>query len=180
MIQVRIEGDSLIVDLGKMATRSLDLQPALEDFHRKMVTRIDQTFEQAGGPGAGVAGGKDLVRGITWRRFTDQYRRFDGTVVPAWGGTPRVDGMGLVKARMRASGKRLKPQSLLAQDTGRLRRQAATGVVRVTPTSLTFGPNIEYAEAQNNLRPFLILTESDQNEAMISIYDHLLGVERNE
>jgi len=136
-----------------------------------MVKQTDEMFVRAGGPGSGQMGGSH--RGVEWKPFSPQYIRADGTVVPAWGGVPKVRGAGFVKPRMRPSGQPVTPSSLLIQDTGRLRQRAATEIVRITPTTLVFGTALEYAAYQDRLRPFLFATEEDIDYLAKLILDEL-------
>ena len=94
-------------------------------------------------------------RGVRWEPWAPQYVRKDGTVVPAWGGIPKLRGRGNVKGRLRPSGKRVTASSALMQDTKTLRGRAAL-VVRQTNVKMTMGPQgTRYAAAQNRRRPFL-------------------------
>lgn len=138
---------------------TLDGYRVLREWHAYMVARTDEMFAIAGGPGSATRGGAH--RGVYWRPFSPQYIRADGTVVPAWGGVPKVRGRGMVKPRKRPSGQPVTPASLLMQDTGRLRQRAATGFVRIMPNAIEFGPNLHYAAFQQSLRPFLFVTMED-------------------
>lgn len=94
-------------------------------------------------------------RGVTWKDWTPQYTRKDGTVVPAWGGIPKVRGRGMVKGRKRPSGKRVTQSSALMQDTMTMRGRAAL-VVRRNRNMLQLGPQgVNYAHDQNKRRQFL-------------------------
>ena len=75
-----------------------------------------------------------------------------------------MDGKGMVQPRKRPSGQPVTPASLLMQDTGRLRQRAATDIVHITPTSMAFGTNLEYAAQQQELRPFLFVTDEDADK----------------
>lgn len=110
-------------------------------------------------------------RGVTWKDWAPQYTRKDGTVVPAWGGVPRVRAgyiqsgkhkgermsrvSGKVKGRLRPSGKRVTQSSALMQDTMTMRGRAAL-VVRRNRNMLQLGPQgVNYAHDQNKRRQFL-------------------------
>ena len=155
MLRVEIEINPTKKAKGKIR----DLQDALATWYAYMVKQTDDMFRIAGGPGSGVHGGSH--RGVSWDAFSPQYVRKDGTEVPAWGGVPRVDGKGMVKPRVRPSGQPVTPASMLMQDTGRLRQRAATDIVQITPTLLVFGTNLDYAAQQQQLRPFLFVTDED-------------------
>ena len=151
----------------------IDLEPVYRAWHAYMISETDMMFEKAGGPGSAVRGGE--YRGVRWAPFSPQYIRADGTVVPAWGGVPKVRGKGRVKPRLRPSGKPVTPASLLMQDTGRLRQRAATEVVEVTPATLVFGTRLEYAPYQDALRPFLFVTDEDADLLAEMVAEYLSG-----
>ena len=157
MIRVEIE-----VAPNKKAKPS-DFHDAFVTWYAYMQKQTDEMFVRAGGPGSAEAGGS--YRGVTWDPFAPQYiRKTDGATVYAWGGTPKLRGSGMVKPRLRPSGQPITPASLLMQDTGRLRQRAATDIVRITPTTMAFGTNLEYAAAQQDMRPFLFVTEEDADK----------------
>jgi hypothetical protein len=47
------------------------------------------------------------------------------------------------------------------QDTGTLRNNATLGVLHITKTKMRIGTNINYAGAQQKMRPFLFFTKKD-------------------
>lgn len=157
-------------------TPDLSLEGVLQAWHAYMVRQTDLMFEEAGGPGSAVHGGR--ARGVYWPPFAPQYvRKSDGVVVPAWGGVPRVRGGGRVQPRKRPSGQPITPASLLVQDTGRLRQRAAREYVEVSPASLVFGTRLEYAPYQQELRPFLFVTDEDADVLADMVADYLGGDE---
>lgn len=170
-IEVNLSKPQAMLEL--LSHRGQDFRPALREFHAYMTRQTDLMFERAGGPGSALIGGS--YRGIYWRPFSPQYLRADGTLVPAWGGVDKVRGRGQVKGRKRPSGQRVTLHSLLMQDTGRLRSRATTGMVRLTPRSIEFGPNLEYAAHQNAMRPFLFVTAADTEAMVAAVARHLLG-----
>lgn len=132
---------------AKMRARTSDWSVAAERIHAEMRVRVDSVFAK------NRHGGRH--RGISWDYFAPQYTRKDGTVVPAWGGVPKVRGGGLVKGRLRPSGQRVRAGDSVGQDTNHLRR-AAILARTITRTKLTMGTNVEYAPEFSVLRPFLL------------------------
>lgn len=173
--RVEYDDSGLRLSLDKLAAGTRDQSDVLGDFYRRMVTRIDRTFELAGGPSSASKGGYDPFRDITWEPLAPQRRRIDGREIPAWGGTRRKDGKGKVKGRLRASGRRVQKTDALNQDTGRFRQRAATGFVAIGRNSITFGPNLNYSSRLESLRPAVFIAESDaallQNLLMKKLLD---------
>uniref|UniRef100_A0A6M3LBC5 Tail protein n=1 Tax=viral metagenome TaxID=1070528 RepID=A0A6M3LBC5_9ZZZZ len=146
--------------------RLTDPQPVFRRFAQYMRVQTDNTFDRLRRGGT--------YRGVHWDYFAPQYTRKGGrdgkgdrSTVPAWGGVPKVRGRGLVQARMRPSGARLRPGDSLMQDTGTMRARAAL-VMGITRHALILGPQgVRYAAAQQARRPFLffsIPTDSDRLE----------------
>lgn len=95
-----------------------------------------------------AAGG--TVEGGKWKPHKPQYTRLDGTVVPAWGGVPRVDGRGLVKGKRRnpASTARIRPDSVSGKDTGGLAQRLNSQSADIVGNTLWIGRNLpKYAGA---------------------------------
>ncbi len=107
-------------------------------------------------------------RGVTWKWYKDQYtRKADGVTVPAQGRVRKVHGVGLVKGRMRPSGKRVTASSNLLRDTGRLSAAAGqTLSFRNRGKTMRMGTNVSYAEEQQKLRPFLFF-QVPQDEVVL-------------
>lgn len=180
MFIVETDGSAVTLLLEDGARNLGDLTEAFLGFQAKMVSRVDRTFELAGGPGSGVAGGLDPYREISWSPFAVQRTRvIDGIEVPAWGGVPRVDRKGDLRGRKRPSGKRITAESLLMQDTGKMRQRAVIGWTDVGPDFLSYGPGptVPYAQEQNERRPFLDLTDSDMDVLELELLDFILGPE---
>lgn len=95
------------------------------------------------------------VRGEDWAGFADQYTRADGTVIPAWGGVPKVRGKGTVKGKKRPSGKPVTQSSLLMQDTGMLRQSAFSRGPDMDGknTLYLFRKAVSYFKYQHAMRP---------------------------
>jgi hypothetical protein len=168
-ISTEIDEGTVRVDINRAIGAVVDTRKILEDFHARMVTRIDRTFDLAGGPGSVEKGGYDPFRNILWEPLAPQSKRASGKVIPAWGGVPRKDGKGMVKGRTRPSGKRVNRGDALNQDSGRFRQRAATGYVAITKDSLTFGPNLNYSNWIENIRPAVFISDSDA-----SLFERLL------
>lgn len=160
MFEVEVD-DGVSLKVKDMAVKIEDNRDLLEDFHARMVSRIDRTFELAGGPGSVSEGGYDPFRDITWAPLAAQRKRTDGTLIPAWGGTAKKRGKGLTKGKLRPSGRRISENDGLNQDTGRFRQRAATGYVHISRDRLTFGPGLIYSNAVQALRPAVFISESD-------------------
>lgn len=126
--------------LGKL--RIKDFTPVFHQFAAYMQAQTDRTFAEAGRPGSARAGGSSESRGISWLPVQKAYK-------------------------VRPSGFPVTLSSGLLQDTGELRRRAATDIVKVTPLGLLMGTNLKYANYQNELRPFLFFTEQDADKLVV-------------
>ena len=119
-------------------------------------------------------GGTD--REITWKPFAPQYKRKDGTLVPAWGGVPKVRGSGSVQPRKRPSGAPITSSSLLMQDTLKL-RAGRLQLQQLTPGRIKMGPTVVYAEEQHRMRPWIYFTSKETvlaaDAALIPFIKHL-------
>ena len=148
-MKVSVTVDKRAVDrmLKGIEVKSKDVRKGWQVFQQYMRVRTDQTFEKLRHGGS--------FRGVRWKYFAPQYKRKDGTVVPAWGGIPKVRGGGMVQGRRRASGALLKKGDSIVQDTETLRKSAAM-VQRQTGDVLELGPGgLIYAAYQQRMRPFL-------------------------
>lgn len=133
--------------LGGVSLAAFNPDAAWAESAQYMRVRTTLTFSRL------RAGG--TYRGVTWKPFAPQYTRKDGTVVPAWGGVAKVRGRGMVKGRLRPSGKRVTSRSALMQDTMTLRTRAAL-VIRRNRFMMQLGPQgVRYAAHQNSLRRLL-------------------------
>ncbi len=179
-ITVTVKDGGLTVEVDRILKNVKELRPALEEFHTRMVTRIDRTFDLAGAPGSVEKGGVDPFRDITWEPLAAKRRKADGLLIPAWGGIPRLDGKGVTKGRLRPSGKRVTKGDALNQDSGRYRQRIATGYVAITRDRLTFGPNLNYSESLESIRPALFISESDADLFEKLLNKHILGIPLDE
>ena len=168
MTEMRIKGD-FPDRFDELQKRGDGMQRVFRVFHRYMGVMTDNTFEK------NRLGG--TWRGVTWKYFAPQYTRkvrvggkslrvlevrvWGGEIVPAWGGVKNVRGKGKVLGRLRPSGKRVKKGDSIVQDTGTLRNNATLGVVHITKNKMRIGTNINYAAAQQKMRPFLFFTKRD-------------------
>ena len=92
--------------------------------------------------------------GKVWRPLKAQYTRKGGVSVPVWGGVPRADGEGLVKAKKRRGNVRYKPTDVVMQSTGAMRNSWLSSPV-VTDDHIIIGLGaVPYAGRQNDLRRF--------------------------
>ncbi|MAH47777.1 hypothetical protein CMI37_18290 [Candidatus Pacearchaeota archaeon] len=152
-VVMRMSGD-LKRRFEEIQERGDGMQKVLRVFHRYMGVMTDNTFEK------NRLGG--TWRGVKWKYFAPQYTRKDGTVIPAWGGVAKVRGKGKVLGRLRASGtSRVSKGDSIMQDTSTLRNNATLGVVDITRSKIKIGTNINYAAAQQKMRPFLFFTKKD-------------------
>lgn len=128
-----------------------NFRPVFREFAQYMRVQTESMFRKL------RKGGRH--RGVLWKYFAPQYVRKDGTVVPAWGGIPKVRGKGKVKGRLRPSGARVTSRAALMRDTGTMSSRAAL-VLRNQRTRLVLGPQgVNYAEYQQGLRRFLFFHE---------------------
>ena len=152
MTEIRLEGDSKRL-FKELESRGDAMTKVFRVFSRYMGVMTDNMFKK------NARGG--VWRGVTWLYFAPQYTRKDGTVIPAWGGVKKVRGEGNVLGRKRPSGQRVGKGDSVVQDTGTLRNNATLGVVHITKTKMRIGTNINYAAAQQKMRPFLFFTKRD-------------------
>jgi hypothetical protein len=159
----------LVVDVEQVSKLFDDAEGALSDarpifktFSLYMRQMIDNTFENLRHGGS--------YRGVTWDYFAPQYtRKTDGVTVPAWGGVPKVSGIGMVQGRLRPSGTRVQSGDSVVQDFGTLRARAAL-VTALKPNLLKMGPQgIAYAAAQDALRPFAFFALPKDSDALLKI-----------
>ena len=127
----------------KFPTLSIhDFQPVFHQFAAYMQAQTDRTFAEAGRSGSALSGGTSDSRGISWLPVKKGYR-------------------------VRPSGFPITLSSGLLQDTGELRRRAATEIMQVTPHGFNMGTSLEYASYQNAHRPFLFFTEADADKLVV-------------
>ena len=141
-------------------------EPAWRKFAQYMRVVTDRTFSRLRRGGT--------FRSVTWRYFAAQYTRKDGTVVPAWGGIPKVRGTGLVLGKKRPSGQRIASGDAIMQDTRHMASRAGL-VIRQSRTRLELGPQgVRYAAEQNEDRKFLFFqVEKDLPELVKILAKHI-------
>jgi hypothetical protein len=97
-----------------------------------------------------------------WPAAADQYTRSDGTVVPAWGGVPKVRGRGNVKGKKRPSGAPVKADEVMMVDTAHMRNEfLANPKYEENGNRVIFETTAEYAGVQNARRPFAFFAAVD-------------------
>lgn len=120
-----------------------------------------------------------------WGAIPPQYTRItDGVVVPPWGGVRRIRGevyhsasviatgqkiyaratevYGNVKGRLRGSGKRVTPSSVVGADTGQMRRDFVSNPVFSSDgRAIRLVSTLKKAVYFNARRPFAFLTQID-------------------
>lgn len=83
MLTVKVDISAAAAFFAQVEGRSRDLTPVWNSWVARQTALTDRTFEELGSGGGSY-------RGIVWDPPADQYTRKDGTVIPAWGGVPRV------------------------------------------------------------------------------------------
>ena len=145
--QITLDDEKVRRMLRGVNIRAKDVRRGWRVFQQYMRARTNQTFERLRHGGT--------FRGVHWDYFKPQYRRRDGTLVPAWGGVRKVKGGGEVLGQKRPSGSRVRRGDSILQDTETLRGRAAL-VQRMTRNTLVLGPQgVRYAAPQHRRRPFL-------------------------
>ncbi len=127
-----------------------DVRRPLGYFGRYMVNQIMRQIRQSAVSRGGGA------RGASWAPYKPYYTRRDGTVVPAWGGIPKVRGQGEVKGRKRHNQTRISANDRFfagVKNPGSLVRRRIT--VGPNDATLTLRTTAAVSAAQNAMRPFL-------------------------
>ena len=150
-----------------MLTKSKDYRQPLTDFYGWMIRRTQLTFSKLGKKGKSTP-----FREVLWRWFAPQYTRKDGTVVPAEGGVAKLRGRGVVKGRLRHSGKRVTSSSRTVQDRGTV-KQSALARFRIGNNYLVAETPTRYAKYQQAMRPFAFMTNADVEFLRKQILKHL-------
>lgn len=180
MIELSFDDGGVTERIQALLTAGGNYRPPLNKFRAYMIGQTVNTFN------ALRTGG--TYRGVTWPYFAHQYRRRDGTDVPAWGGVAyakqRLTKGGkvaakqpMVKGKKRPSGKRIKHGDALMQDTRTLMRSVTTGLdLSETSDVVTlWGTRLHYAEKQQKMRKFLFATNRDKDVFRQLVLDHLEG-----
>lgn len=134
-------------DLKKFGRQIEDGRPIWREFASWWKMQVDTAWNQVKASGG-------TFRGMRWTGMKAQYTRKDGTVVPAWGGVPKVRGRGKVKGRMRPSRTRVKQTSVMMADTGDMRRRL-TQPTALTAKLLRYEHGVDYGEVQDARRPII-------------------------
>lgn len=186
-ISLQIQDEALRRALKQKSQAARDIKEPLREFSVYMGAQIALLFERLSHGGQ--------YRGVVWKYFAPQYVRKDGTVVPAWGGVPRVRGLrykrsykkkGITRGdfrkpnvlgRKRPSGARVKQGDAILQDVGTLKARAAL-VQRLRKDRLEMGPSggkvMKYAAAQHARRPWLFFhVPEDSNYLLDLVRKHL-------
>ena len=150
-----------------MLAKSKSFRQPLTDFYGWMIRRTQLTFSKLG-----KRNNTTPFREMVWKWFAIQYTRKDGTIVPAEGGVAKASGKGLVKGRLRHSGTRVSPRSMMMQDR-RTMAQAALARLRVGTDYLIAQTPVEYAKYQQANRPFAFLVQEDVEYLRQQIIKHL-------
>ena len=139
-------------DLRKLTADIVDGRGVLRQFWRWWREYAQKQWNHVTAKGG-------TFRGVRWAPMQHQYKRADGTVVPAWGGVKRVAaGFGLkrkggtVKGKKRPSGKRVKQTSKMMMDTGAFFRDVCQKPLALTKTYLDVGTSLAYGAIQDAMR----------------------------
>jgi hypothetical protein len=156
--ELRVDDKRLRKDLRKIIAEASDGRKPLNALFTRFARVVRRQW-------AAVKATGGTFRGKRWPPFAPQYKRKDGTVVPAWGGVPKVRGRGLVKGRRRPSGKRVTKDSVQLQDTGTMRDSALSRPAILNREKLRIavsGPANRYAEHVSRKRDWLRWTKDDE------------------
>lgn len=147
MISVKVDSKKAQIQITGLRQNLENLRPVFVNFHAYMFNRVSLQFARL------RKGGQ--FRGEKWNWFAPLYTRADGTVIPAYGGVPKVRGEGRVLGRLRHSGKRVTPSSSVVQDTAVL-RNAALNIFRISHGGrrVEMDTSARHAAYQHRLRPF--------------------------
>lgn len=153
--------------LAKMLKRAEDYKQPLTDFYGYMLRRTTLMFRKLGRKGNAIT-----FRDQLWPWFAPQYKRKDGTVVPAEGGISKVKGDGIIKGRLRHSGTRVTARSMIMADRGTM-RNAVLARYRIGTHYATMKTPPRYAKFQNSLRRYMLITDDEVNVLRGMILRHL-------
>jgi len=118
-IEITVQ-DNATLALERVERYTDDLRPSWNKIVQYMLSALDGMFFDMSGD-LGDSG--RVHRGVKWKYFVPQYVRADSTVVPAWGGIPKVRGRGLVKGRLRDSTtRRVHKGDSVMQNLGKMRK----------------------------------------------------------
>lgn len=149
MIKIEVKDDATQIMIAAQEAALTNLRPFFANFWSYMHGRTMLMFSTL------KRGGR--YRGVRWPGFAPQYTRKDGTIVPAEGGVAKVRGKGKVKGRLRGGGRaekdRVTRTSNLMRHNGVLYGAALTDV-RYAERKVTMDTPVNYARAQNAMRPF--------------------------
>lgn len=131
-ITIKIDDKALRKELRRFGKKAENGTKPLTHFYQWWKLTVSAAWNKVKATGG-------IFRGVEWPAMKDQYKRKDGTVVPAWGGVPyakstevtrngrtftrRFKRRGKVKGRSRQGRKnvRVRRTDVLNADTGRLR-----------------------------------------------------------
>lgn len=149
MLTIRADTKKAVIFLDDLQDKVDDLRPVFRNFQTYMLSQTVLTFKELRQGGS--------FRGVRWKWFAPQYKRRDGTVIPAEGGVAKIRGKGLVKGKLRGGKKtdphRVQSSSSLLADTSEMRNAAVT-IQRISKNRLVMDTPVDYAARQHALRPF--------------------------
>jgi hypothetical protein len=149
-IGIDIKGTKQVITGLQARSRTMSNPvPFYVNFHAYMVSRILSMFRRLKRGGS--------YRGETWRWFAPQYRRKDGTIIPAEGGVPYASGKGRVKGRLRGGGRsdadRVTASSSLMRHHGTMANSVLSRV-KMRRSVMVMDTPVKYAAYQHGIRPF--------------------------
>ncbi len=155
-VAIQVDDTGAVAEVKGLEHALADVRAPLGYFGRYFTNQIMRQIKSSTVSGGGNA------RGTTWDPYKPYYTRRDGTVVPAWGGIPKVRGSGEVKGRKRHNQTRIGPRDHLfggVKNAGSLVRRRITA--SETDATLTVRTSAAVAAAQNEARPFMFFQAKD-------------------
>lgn len=153
MLELQYDGSQAVAMLSGLTEAVQDWRRPMASFRAYMVREVQTQILVAG---QGATGG--TARGATWEPYAPMYTRRDGTVVPAWGGIPKVRGEGTVKGKKSGSGRRISRGSRFFEH---VKAGSLLSVHHRDDNSIIIGPTSGFAAKQNSLRQYAFYTNKD-------------------
>ena len=158
-VELSFDDSSALALLSKV--ESIDWTRPLKQFGGYVAKEVGQQILAAGDPQRGGSG-----RGVFWRPRREYYTRRDGTLIPAWGGVPKVRGQGQVLGRKTKGGARLTASSRIL---GGVKNPGSLLKRKVSGDTLTIEPTRPFVAYQHDMRQFLFFHEPKDSKALEGI-----------
>jgi hypothetical protein len=157
--------DSIIQQIHAQ-TRSFE--KPLRNFYGYMLRQTDLTFRKLGPKNSG------RFREVSWPWFSP-VRKSDGTVVEPEGVRVRhsFNRYRMPRGKKRPATHYVQSDSRLLADTGRL-KAAALSTFRVSDFELQAETDVQYADEQQQMRPFAFLTDADVEHLRKMLIKHVI------